>query len=501
MAKSRKAVVPLPIREERVRSMDPALRRRMLELATPRMCEQYMLHTPHPPQQVFLTLNGREALFGGAAGGGKSDALLMAALQYVDVPGYSALLLRRTWPDLVRPNAIMDRTRQWLEGTDAVPRDGGREWRFPSGARLTFGYLQYDKDKYKYQSAEYQFIGFDELTQFQQDVYDYMFSRLRRPALPCLVCRRPLRKAPGPGNFKHIVKKVDPHRPLPVFKEHTAVPDPKVLAQYGPAKQDGKTLFDVPLRMRSATNPGGFGHVWVRDHFIEPKTRSPKATFLSSLLRDNPALDEDEYIESLSHLGPVERERLLAGDWDVMEEGAMFRREWFQVVDDYPRKARVVRCWDLASTEDGGDYTVGALVSLTDEGMWFIEDIVRGRWSPLNVEKVVQQTAFKDGQNIPIRMEQEPGSSGVNTISHYRRNVLVGYDFDGTRPTGSKAERARPLASAAEAGNVHIVKARWNADFLDEAALFPEVPHDDQIDAVTAAVAHLAFGKRGRLLV
>lgn len=491
MAKARKAVVPLPVRDARVREMDPALRQRMLELATPRMCEQYMLHTPHPPQQVFLTLKGREALFGGAAGGGKSDALLMAALQYVDVPGYSALLLRRTWPDLVRPNAIMDRARQWLEGTDAVPRDGGREWRFPSGARLTFGYLQYDKDKYKYQSAEYQFIGFDELTQFQESVYEYMFSRLRRPALPCLVCRTPLRKAPGPGNFKHLNKNED----------HNGVPDHKVLMQYGPAKQDALTLFDVPLRMRSATNPGGIGHVWVRDHFIAPETRSTKATFLSSLLRDNPALDRSEYEMSLAHLSPVERERLLNGDWDVMEEGAMFQRHWFNVAEDFPKKARVVRCWDLASTEDAGDYTVGALVSLTDDGIWFIEDIVRGQWSPLNVERVISQTAARDGTNIPIRIEQEPGSSGVNTISHYRRNVLVGFDFDGTRPTGSKAERARPLASAAEAGNVYMVKGRWNGDFLDEISLFPNVPHDDQVDAVSAAVAHLAFGKRGRLLV
>lgn len=492
MAKARKAVVPLPVRDARVREMDPALRQKMLQLATPRMCEEYMLHTPHPPQQVFLTLKGREALFGGAAGGGKSDALLMAALQYVDVPGYSALLLRRTWPDLVRPNAIMDRARQWLENTDAQPRDGGREWRFPSGARLTFGYLQYDKDKYKYQSAEYQFIGFDELTQFQESVYEYMFSRLRRPALPCLVCKTPLRKAPGPGNFKHLNKD---------YENHKGVPDPKVLAQYGPAKQDGLTLFDVPLRMRSATNPGGIGHVWVRDHFIAPETRSPKATFLSSLLRDNPALDKREYEMSLAHLSPVERERLLNGDWDVMEEGAMFQRDWFQVVDDYPRKARVVRCWDLASSDGKGDYTAGALVSLTDDGLWYIEDIVRGQWSPLQVEKVILQTAIRDGQNIPIRMEQEPGSSGVNTIDHYRRNVLVGYDFDGVRPTGSKSERARPLASAAEAGNVHIVKARWNQDWLDEAALFPAAPNDDQVDAVSAAVAHLAFGKRGRLLV
>src|SRR4051812_7334087 len=97
---------------------------------------RWIPHYPHPPQEAFLSLDCREAMYGGAAGGGKSDALLMAALQYVDVPGYSALILRRTFPDLALPGAIMDRSKEWLHGTDAHWNENERRWTFPSGATL-----------------------------------------------------------------------------------------------------------------------------------------------------------------------------------------------------------------------------------------------------------------------------------------------------------------------------------------------------------------------------
>ena len=106
----------------------------------------------------------------------------MAALAYVDVPGYRALLFRRSFPDLNLPGALMDRAREWLGGSAARWNAHDHVWTFPSGASLTFGYLENEKDKYRYQSAELQYIGFDELTQFAESQYLYLFSRLRRLA-------------------------------------------------------------------------------------------------------------------------------------------------------------------------------------------------------------------------------------------------------------------------------------------------------------------------------
>lgn len=472
-----------------LQKMPPGERQRLSKLLTPRMVDQYMPHTPHTPQQLFLLLNTEEALFGGAAGGGKSDALLMAALQYVDVPGYSALLLRKTWPDLNEPGAIMDRARSWLAGTDAVPRDGGRKWLFPSGARLSFGYIQHDKDKFKLQSAEYQFIGWDELTHWNESTYTYLFSRLRRPKITCRNCNTAITKEQGGWEHADMLSACD-----------SVYPNQQAMEQY-PAAPDGTTIFDIPLRMRAASNPGGVGHQWCRERFVDPKTRLDHVIFIPARLRDNPSLDQDSYIKNLQHLSPLDRERLLNGDWNVSQEGMIFHREWFRRVDEIPRKTKWVRTWDLAATKDGGDWTAGALVGRTPDGMWIIADVTRIQGSPAEVERLISATAESDGTKVPIRMEQEPGSSGVNTISHYRRNVLPGYDFDGIRPTGSKIVRANPLASAAEAGNVSIVPGSWNPVFLEEISMFPEGQHDDQTDAVTMAHGYLAFHKRSRLLV
>lgn len=388
---------------------------------------KYIPLRPTKKQLEFLLIKDEECFYGGAAGGGKSIAMLMAALQYAEQPGYSALLLRRTLPELESPpSGLLVVAKDWLKGTDAKMSDGGKIWTFPSGATLTFGYLQDEDDKYRYQGTEYQFIGFDELTQFTETQYQYLFSRLRRT-------------------------KDNP----------------------------------VPSRMRATSNPGGRGHVWVKERFIS----TPLVKYIPASLRDNPYLLSTEYERNLNQLDPVTRAQLLNGDWDIQVSGNFFKRGWFELVDEYPRDARTVRYWDLAASKEG-DYTVGALVAEV-RGVYYVIDMQRLRETPGQVEALVKQTANLDGVETPIVIEQEPGSSGLNTIDHYARDVLKGYNFRGDRVTGDKRTRAGPLSSASEAGNVKLVRGRWNSAFLDEAMLFPEGEHDDQIDAVSGALSAL----------
>lgn len=412
----------------------------LIQYLTPRLTP-YIPHTPTPKQTAFLLLNCREALFGGAAGGGKSDALLDAALQYVDVPGYSALILRRTYADLSLPNAIMDRAALWLSPTDAQWNDKTKTWLFPSGATLTFGYLQTERDKYRYQGTAFQFIAFDELTQFLMSQYTYLFSRLQP---------------------KHGV--------------------------------------NVPLRMRAATNPGGIGGEWVKQRFLV-EGRQHGRIFIPSSLADNPYIDRSQYELSLAELDPVTRRQLLEGDWDASYEGGLFKREWFKVVESAPSKLRRVRYWDLASTEPSSanpdpDWTVGALVGRDANNDWYVLDIQRFRLSPQRVEQLIRQTAEADGQAVEIRMEEEPGSAGRAQIEHYARSVLQGFHFKGVRPTGDKLTRAKPLASQAEAGRMFLLRGAWITEFLNELSVFPYGGHDDQVDALSGAYSELVEAKR-----
>ena len=390
--------------------------------------------------------------YGGAAAGGKTSGILAAALQYVDVPGYAALLLRRNYKQLSLPGSWIPMAHEWLDGTDARWHAGGKVWTFPSGATLTFGFVGLTaEDKRKYETAAFQFIGIDELTAWNEDDYRFLFSRLRRR------------------------------------REHA----------------------NVPVRMRSGSNPGGRGHEWVKRRFVDRDTRVQRAVFLPARLDDNPYIDAEDYIESLRELHPVHWQRLLHGDWDIADPGEMFQpRVWLDesdFLDALPQPAQVVsrvRYWDLAAAEPttrspDPDYTAGAKLSRLRDGTIVIEHLIRVRRSPAQVEDIVRNTQLADGRDVHTYVEQTAGA-GKALMDHYLRNVRApGYAMHGDSVKGSKAMRARPLAADMEHHRVKVVRAEWNEPLFDEMEAFSEDPrnsgaHDDQVDAVAGAYARLA---------
>ena len=181
------------------------------------------------------------------------------------------------------------------------------------------------------------------------------------------------------------------------------------------------------------------------------------------------------------------------------DEGGFFRREWFQVTDK-PFGEHAYRCryWDKAATAGGGDWTTGVLIA-SEDGRYCVEDVVHVQYGPKEVQDVIRRTAEQDGRNVRIRMEQEPGSSGVEVIDLYARRILAGYDFRPDKVTGSKELRAGPLAAALECGNVSLLRGQWNREYIQEFCEFPLGAHDDQVDATSGAFAELQTAGPSRI--
>ena len=173
--------------------------------------------------------------------------------------------------------------------------------------------------------------------------------------------------------------------------------------------------------------------------------------------------------------------------------GRVFKRAWFGIIDARPARASIkLRFWDTASRADRGDWTVGTLMSKTPEGVFYIEDVVRGRWATAEVEKVILQTCKLDGHDISVRMEQEPGASGKAMIAVYGR-MLAGYDFKGIASRIKKELTWEPLARQSEVGNVLLCRGGWNAAWLDEMENVPNRKgHDDQADSASGAFNEIA---------
>ena len=278
---------------------------------------QVLFHPNEGPQTDFLAAGEKDVLYGGAAGGGKSYAMLVDPLRYAHRKAHRALILRRSMPEL---REMIDKSRELYP--QAFPGAKFREveklWNFPSGAKVEFGFLERDADVYRYQGQAYSWIGFDEITHLPTEFsWNYLASRLRT---------------------------TDP---------------------------------EIQTYLRCTANPGGVGSQWVKKRYIEPSESNKSfmgsdgltRKFIPAKLADNPYLaDDGVYEQMLKSLPAIQRRQLLEGNWDVAEGAAFVEFDptvhviapfalplhWERVkAVDYGYAAESCCLWGIMDTNDG----------------------------------------------------------------------------------------------------------------------------------------------------
>ena len=339
---------------------------------------------PQAKQLEFMKRKEYECLYGGAAGGGKSDALLIEALRQVEIPNYRAIIFRRTYPQL---EALISRSLELYP--KAFPKakynSSEKRWLFESGAKIFFGYMQHEQDKYNYQGKPYDFIAFDELTHFTYSQYMYLMSR-NRPT--------------GPNTRVYI---------------------------------------------RATANPGGIGHAWVKERFITPappltpiettyNIQTPdkkiiqikkERVFVPATVFDNKALLENdpEYLATLSSLPEAEKNALLLGSWDGFD-GQVFSEwqndsahyedgKWSHVIEPFeiPYNWKILRVFDFGYSRP---FAV-LWLAFNEEGKCYV---------------IKEYYGFNGTANQGIRLEPSAIAQNIREIE-YTSPELKGRDISG----------------------------------------------------------------------
>lgn len=441
-------------------------------------------------QEMFLSSQADIVIYGGAAGGGKTYALLLEPLRHINNKDFAAVIFRKN------ANQIFTTGGLWDNSFTIYPAVGGRPvktpkpyWRFPSGMKVGFNHLETEKDLLSWQGSQIAMIAFDELTHFSKQIFFYMLSRNRstcgvRPYIRCTT---------NPDSESWVAEFIewwiDQDTGYPI-------PDRSGVIRYMVKKNEQIMWGDTAEELVDEDTP---------------ITDIKSVTFIPSTLQDNKILMEKDpgYLANLKALPLVDRERLLSGNWKIRpSKGLYFKRSRVVMLEELPNDiVKFVRAWDLAASadkknsrpDDGPAYTASVLLGKRRNGRTVVIDVTNKRMNAGDVRNEVKNTAIADKakyKNVRIRMSQDPGQAGKEQAENYLK-MLAGFNVCVERETGDKETRAEPFSAqwlgveGSEYGNVDVMTADWNEAYFSQMEAFPEGKYKDMVDSSANAYNEL----------
>lgn len=437
------------------------------------------------PQMKFFETKADIAIYGGAAFGGKTFALLLEPMRHIkNTKGFGAVCFRRTSVQIKQQGGLWDETQQIYPFMGGRGRETYADWHFPPwGNQIKFAHMEHDKNRLDYKGAQICLLMYDQLEDFSAAQFWYLLSRNRSM---CGI--RPYVRGtcnPDPDSFVATLCAwwIDQNTGY-------AIDDRSGVVRY--IYRSGDILVQAASRDEIVAK---FPHIKKPLHEIR------SITFIPAKIEDNKIGQErdPDYVGNLNALPFVERERLKMGNWKIRPKaGLYFNRGMFEFVDAAPVDVvKRVRGWDLAATTDAEtndpDWTATVKMSRHKDGTFFVEHAFKDRMTPGAVEKSVLSFGSEEGQRVFIRIPQDPGQAGKAQAKRFV-SELAGLNVRTVPVTGAKTVRAAPWSAQCEAGNVKIVRGDWNDQFLTELENFPEGAHEDYVDAGADAFDELVNG-------
>lgn len=415
---------------------------------------------------------------------GKTYTSLLIALKFMQHPKATGIIFRRTSKMLTAPGSIWQEAVSMYSSvykTGLRVRHRENEIIFPNGAVLKFSHMQHESNMYDHKGGQYSLIIFDEATDFTENMIIYLLSRMRNAYVDY-----------KPQMF--LMTNPDYHSFLRLWIQDFYL-DP----------QSGIPMEELAGTKRYFVRQGN-SMIWYNSlqeaesvHGSSLESGIKTFSFIPATCRDNPPLlkARPDYISNLLMQPRVEMEKLLLGSWFARSESSgLFKREWVSLVDlPNGRANQRIRAWDFAFSKPSEqypnpDWTRGVLISKDKSKVYTIEDVVSERDRVHVVEKLIIETAIRDGFEVVISIPIDPAAAaGAYAKDLQRRLAEMGFTVRLTKPVKSKITRFAPFSSVAQAGFVSVVIADWNKDFFDELEVFDGDPKrkDDIVDCCSDA--------------